>query len=304
MRLTLQLTALAIPFFAATGALAQDIPCTSDADCGEGQICALTDCAQPCDTDVDPNCEPTDCGTGVTCIDIGEPPPPNCTADADCAEGERCITETFETCVDTGCACPDGDPACECPPPPPEGECATETFSYCAPPWAAACDADADCGAGFTCELLEVCACSGGGGSEGAPDADPAAPPAEECVCETATEGSCVLERVECESAADCLEGFECVDEGSAGTCSVSEDGTVSCDEPAASASICVPPAFTNGPEAESGLVRAEDAGSDDEDNLGDDVDAQNIIINCSASSPAGALPLAALLLLLRRRRR
>jgi uncharacterized protein (TIGR03382 family) len=304
MRLTLQLTALAIPFFAATGALAQDIPCESDADCGENQICALTDCARPCDTDEDPACEPTDCGGGGTCIDIGEPPPPACAVDADCAEGERCIVETFESCVGTGCVCAEDDPACDCDVPA-EEECKTETYAFCAPPWALACDVDSDCGPGFTCELLESCACSGGGGSDGpeAPDADPA-PPEQECVCEPATEGSCVLERVECASDADCLEGFACVDEGSAGTCSVSEDGTVDCDEPAESARICMPPAFVGGPEGEAGLIRAEDDGSDDEDTLGDDVDAQNIIINCSASSPAGALPLAALALLLRRRRR
>lgn len=304
MRLTLQLTALAIPFFAASGALAQDIPCERDADCGESQICALTDCAAPCDTDEDPACEPTDCGSGGVCIDIGPPPPRDCTSDADCAEAERCIVETFESCVGSGCACAEDDPACDCDVPVDE-ECTTETYAFCAPPWAGACEADADCGAGFTCEVLEVCACSGGGGDRDAPDADPAPPSEEECVCEPADEGSCVLERVECETDADCLEGFECVDEGSAGACSVSEDGTVSCDEPTDSASICAPPSFINGPEGESGLVRADDAGGDGEpiDEPIVEVELTNIFA-CSTSSPASALPLAGLALLLRRRRR
>jgi uncharacterized protein (TIGR03382 family) len=293
MRLTLQFTALTIPFFAASGALAQEIPCERDADCGENQICALADCAAPCDTDEDPACEPTDCGGGGTCIDIG-PPPPSCTADADCAEGERCIVETFESCV--GCACAEDDPTCGCDVPVGE-ECTTETYAFCAPPWAGACEADADCGAGFTCEVLEVCGCSG---SAGGRDAGPV-PPSEDCFCEPAAEGSCVLERVECETDADCLEGFTCVDEASAGACAVSEDGTVSCDEPTNGARICVPPSFINAPEGESGLVRASDAGGDDEPI--DEVEPFDIF-GCSTSSPASALPLAALALLLRRRRR
>ncbi len=74
MRLTLHLSALAIPFFAA-GVLAQDVACESDADCGDEQICALTDCARPCD-DGDVDCEPVDCGGGGVCIDVGGGAPP------------------------------------------------------------------------------------------------------------------------------------------------------------------------------------------------------------------------------------
>lgn len=298
----LRLTALALPFvtvLAATGASAQDIPCTADTDCAEGQICALTDCARPCDTDVDPTCEPVDCGGGGTCIDAG-PPPAECASDADCGSGERCVIETFESCV--GCACAADDPACDCDIPTGE-ECKTETFAFCLQPWQAACAVDADCGGGFTCEFIESCGCSGSGGSEGG-DAD-AAPPAPEdpeaCVCEPATEGSCVLERVECASAADCAAGFECIDEGSAGVCSVDEAGTVTCDEPAASASVCAPAGFGGGTGAENGLVRASDDSADDEPV--DEVDARNVFA-CSTSTATSALPLAALALLLRRRRR
>ncbi len=228
------------------------------------------------------------------------PPPPDCTTDDDCAEGEACIVQTFESCTGSGCVCPDDDPSCGCDVPE-EEECKSETYAFCAPPWAGGCDVDADCGDGFTCELLQSCACSGSGGDNG-PEGDAA--PEEACVCEPDTEGSCVLVRVECDSDADCLEGFECQDEGSVGACSVSEDGAVDCDGPAESASICMPPSFGGGTGAENGLIRADDADDEEEEEgLGDDVDARNIF-NCAATSPMGALPLVSLALLLRRRRR
>ena len=292
MTFTLRLTLCAVPMFLAASAFAQDVPCAADGDCGPDQICALSDCPPPCDP-ADPTCQPVDCGTGGVCIDIGGGPA-DCISDADCAVGEACITETFESCTGNGCACPDGDPACGCDQAPPP-ECTTETISVCLPPYAAPCVEAADCGDGFTCEFFESCACSG---SSGGGAADPAAP--EPCDCLPADEGSCVLTRVECVSAADCLPGFECVAEATTDPCLVNADGTTECGGGSESVSICAPPGFVGGGvERETGALAADD--NDAAPPAADEDDG--FTFSCQASGTTGLLPLAALGMLLRRRR-
>jgi hypothetical protein len=167
--------------------------------------------------------------------------------------------------------------------------------SVCLPAYAAPCVAASDCGEGFTCEFFEACTCGGSQGSDGG-DAAPAPPDACECV--PADEGSCVLTRVECVTAADCQDGFECVAEGSTQSCLVDADGTTECGGDRAIVSICAPPGFVGGDvERETGLL-ADEQPANDVAFEGDD------ILTCQASGRAGLLPVAALGLLLRRRRR
>jgi uncharacterized protein (TIGR03382 family) len=295
MTFSLRLALCTVPFWLATSALAQEVPCVQDADCADGQICALVDCAAPACDPADPTCEQVDCGVGGVCVD-DVVRPVDCASDADCADGETCVTESFESCG-TGCVCPEGDPACGCDVAAPPA-CATETVSACLPAYAAPCVAASDCGDGFTCEFFEACAC---GGSQGSGGGDAASPPIDACECLPADEGNCVLTRVECASAADCQEGFECVAEGSTGSCLVDADGTTECGGDSAIVSICAPPGFVGGDvERETGSLAADDGVNDEEVPPNDVIS----VLSCQASGSAGVWPVAALGLLLRRRRR
>jgi hypothetical protein len=318
--------------FAAVGALAQNTPCSVDADCADGeacvdgacsaaappveqpcsvdedcgpdQLCAIVDCARPCDA-ADPDCEPTDCAGGGFCIDRAPPPPPPCASDDDCDGDDVCITGTVESCAGSGCACPDdgdgdasNDPPCDCGSPTPP-ECTTETFAFCGPRYLDDCAVDADCGPGFTCEIHDACDCS----------TDPCDCPTEPGV---APPGTCALVRVECVEDADCTDGFVCVAEATTEPCFVDDAGNTSCDAPAAT-KVCQPPGYFEGAPAPGveGATRDGDADNDadDADDAGDDDDQPGlgndvVIFACAQGNAAGALPLAALALLLRRRRR
>lgn len=282
--------------------------CVVDADCAEGEFCAPVDCAPPCDPTADPACEPVDCsGTGV-CIAAEPPPPPvECTADADCAGDDVCITGTSESCSGEGCVCPDdgdgdpsNDPPCDCLAPAPP-ECTTETFAFCGPRYLDDCTVDADCGAGFTCDAVDTCVCTAPG-AEG----DAAAPP--DCSCEPSDTRSCVLERVECSDDADCAEGFVCLNDGAEAPCVLEEDGSTNCGaNDVAAGGICAPEGFGEA----GGVVRGEDNGAsgnndEDEDIDGDVEDEAGITIDCSQAGGRASAPFALLALglgLLRRRR-
>ncbi len=275
--------------------------CASDLECDAGESCVVqeTACAG-CPVD-DPLCDPTVCdGVGKCVVGAGDPPA-GCTADADCTGGDVCVTQTWESCVGSGCACPDdgdgnpdNDVPCDCPPPE-EPECTSETVSFCGPRWLDGCAIDADCGPGFTCEAVELCTC--------AVSSDPSAP--EDCTCEASGELTCVLERVECASDDDCPEGLVCVDELGAVPCALEEDGTVDCgDEAGSEARVCAPEGFTES----GGVVRAEsDAAAEGEGEPDDDDDVDDdgmFRLDCAQGGAAGALPFAALLLALGRHRR
>ncbi|MBI1946152.1 MAG: hypothetical protein HYS27_10670 [Deltaproteobacteria bacterium] len=276
--------------------------CASDLECDAGEVCEIleTACAG-CPVD-DPLCDPTVCDGVGKCLPTGEDPPAGCASDADCAGGEVCITETWETCTGGGCVCPDdgdgdpsNDPPCDCPPPE-EPTCTSETVSFCGPRWLDGCAVDADCGPGFTCEAVELCTCTA--------SSDPSVP--EQCSCESSGELTCVLEPIVCEDDADCPDGLVCVEQLGAVPCALLEDGTVECgDGTNDTERLCAPAGFTEQGgvvRAESGTDPAEGEGEDgDQDDDGDD---DLIRIDCAQSGAAGALPLATLALALVRRRR
>lgn len=95
--------------------------CFSDADCGPGFACEYeewgrgADCAcEPCAEDQ--LCDPCDCGAPAPvgyCVETGEPA--SCDTDADCSNGERC--EYI-------------DAACDCAPPPCDGDDDCEDWDY------------------------------------------------------------------------------------------------------------------------------------------------------------------------------
>jgi hypothetical protein len=126
--------------------------CQSDADCAEGQLCAIPDCAAVCLQNPD---DPTDecwndCPTEGECIDINPGP---CAA-VDCAPGYHCEVEVL--CWDGDCAPPDEpndeerDPAQE---PYPCGGGCEETAVCIADHNPYECFEDSDCGPGFYCDL-------------------------------------------------------------------------------------------------------------------------------------------------------
>ena len=116
------------------------------------------------------------------------PPAPECTVDADCADGETCVDSECVAAAEceTDADCADGETCVD-------GECVA----------AAECETDADCAEGETCvdgECVE----------EATPECTVDADCAEG---ETCVDGECVEEATpECAVDADCGEGETCVD--------------------------------------------------------------------------------------------
>ena len=308
---TALLAGLSVAVFA-PAASAQNAPpreepeaCLEDADCAEGQFCALRDCA-PCDLG-DEECEPNDClGSGICITD--EPPPAECSSDADCTDGNVCFAQTFESCQSTGCDCAPDETDCACDVPE-EPECKVETYASCVPQYVLPCEAAVDCGAGFVCEEIQDCICRGGGGTDDGTDdngpEDGEAPPETDCECNPSDGGGvCVLERVSCTTDEDCpIEGFECVDEESAAPCTVDTEGNVDCDDDTSTERICAPVGFNGGGVTVDS--RAETGSTDDQPVDDPTFDDDVVFFNCSsASSASGFLPFLGLAFALRRRRR
>lgn len=238
-------------------ALAQSIDdeCSSDADCPDDYICESVEWGACPACEPGQECGPCETGTASFCT---PPPPKQCASDASCDGSDVCVTYTFETCSgeltrplcdpdDATCVDDDGsdDPA-------PEPECETSTESYCVPPYLAPCSADADCGAGFTCEAAEVCSCSGGGSTEPLPpgedgDTEPDRPIEEDCSCEPSDHTYCQLIEVVCDTDADCAGDLVCQDIYDGGPapaidCAEPDDGT-DClmPDPGEAVSYCAP---------------------------------------------------------------
>lgn len=218
------LAALAAP------ASAQD--CMTDADCDPGFVCTsygTVDCGFACPEgekcpDMPPDCAP---------MEIKGCSPAPCTADANCPSDMVCFSQTYMECsgggaegvpaedgsggsAGSGAAGAGGAAGSGAEPPPPEPapeDCKEVTQSMCAPKYVPPCKADADCGAGFTCEEYESCGCSASAGSAGDPGADPAPPPEPtepDCTCEKTGEFYCQLVETACASVDECPDGFSC----------------------------------------------------------------------------------------------
>lgn len=102
-------------------------PCSSDADCGKGEICG---------------CGPwgaTDPAGKIACFPqcIPDPAPTACWVDADCANGQVCNTTDF-------CMAP---PGCG-----PNEPCDAVCYGQCVDPTPVGCQSDADCKKGYACQ--------------------------------------------------------------------------------------------------------------------------------------------------------
>ena len=211
--------------------------CEQATDCDEGLTCEVVGgtgcaCASPSPSDpadgtpsVPPECDCPEPVEFKACV------PGPCETDADCGAGLVCATWE-EPCASTRPAvpCSSEDPDCNGAPPPPEEACTPTTYSVCAPRWILPCEEANDCGAGFVCEAVEQCSCSGGGGTpvdppppdggsdsgSGGSDGSEGAPYSEEpdCTCTPSEENWCRPVEVSCTSDADCTDGWACADAG------------------------------------------------------------------------------------------
>jgi len=126
-----------------------------------------------------------------------------CDSDDQCPEGYICEI----VCVGGGTTCDPDDPNCapddNCDPA--TGECYEECFGRCVPQSEPGCQSDADCPPGYTC-LMECWTqpCDPATG-ECPDDCDPTTGE-----CPSFCEGRCVPEALECQSDADCPDGYVC----------------------------------------------------------------------------------------------
>jgi hypothetical protein len=211
--------------------------CEQATDCDEGLACEVVGatgcaCASPTPTDpgeggapfVPPECDCPEPVEFKACV------PGPCQTDADCGAGLVCATWE-EPCASTRPAVPCSSEEPNCGAPMPEEECTPTTYSVCAPRWILPCEGANDCGAGFACEAVEQCSCTGnsgtpvdpapseGGGSDsgssGSGDRE-GAPYYEEpeCTCTPSEENWCRPVEVSCTSDADCSDGWACADAG------------------------------------------------------------------------------------------
>lgn len=238
--------------------------CTVDADCPTGFSCESINVGVCTDCDpADPNCVS---GCTSESYSYCEPPPPTpCTSDVNCADGEVCVSYSYEVCSGTAVACAPNEP---CENVEPVEECETIKEAYCVPPYVAPCQADADCGPGFTCEAYEMCSCSGSTGVpvDGTDPEGDVRPTEPDCVCEPSGENYCQVIEVECTTDADCADGLACVAGG--GDTIVPEPLDDSTDpdggtveptpvDPAPAVSYCLPPGYSywGGPTGDSAIA-------------------------------------------------
>lgn len=247
----------------ATGGVCVEIPdgCASDADCDEGYVCVASPvaCAEPacpegpegdaCRETSTSTCD--DAQSGGFCVEDFRPA--TCDTDADCSEGDVCERFVYEECsgaVEPCAVDSSGNVQCDDPPMGPDEECRVVEEAYCIPRYAASCEADEDCGPGFTCEALETCACSGSSGTMEGGEGDEDSPEGtfEECVCEPSDERYCALQELPCTSTEECPAGLECViGYGNTSSCSIDSEGNVECPDDQPELSLegrCMPPDY------------------------------------------------------------
>ena len=261
--------------------------CVTDEDCGDGFVCVTYESPMAdCDTEM-PVCDDEDeaCLANIKDVECSPAEPvivsycerATCESDADCGDVMVCNEYVDEWCsytdMDTDSVlCDDESGACS-KPAPAEPVCGSETRSECGYKYEAACEVDADCGEGFTCEAKETCQCSAAtdvdtsmdtdmdmdmdvavdtdmvmAGDVGtAPDeagagfdisgedtVDESTPIAPECTCEPTGEKQCELKEIECGADADCPAGMFCDDSVSSVMCTSTSDGEPECEQPEA----------------------------------------------------------------------
>jgi MYXO-CTERM domain-containing protein len=208
----------------ATTASAQT--CTQDKDCPQGFTCQSTVVNV-----AEPDCKPgTECvrpdGSATTTV-VMSCEPKMCAGDADCGAGMVCYAQTSTACSGgaTAPACAPNTPCDAGAPVKMEEMCTTTTRKICAFQWQLPCNADSDCGAGFTCKPNVSGVCSGGGsagsgggtgGSAGGgsvpqpppSDAGAFAPPM--CMTTTSYPGYCAPKVTTCTADSDCPANWKC----------------------------------------------------------------------------------------------
>jgi Cys-rich repeat protein len=136
-----------LPVISESGVVGEDIDepneigCTDDADCAEGEFCDSGECEEQ-EEEEDECTEDADCDEGFMCSDgeCVEVEEPECAEDADCAENETCSEgecvelEEPECVEDADCA---ENETCS------EGECVEAEQPECTE--------DADCDEGYIC---------------------------------------------------------------------------------------------------------------------------------------------------------
>jgi hypothetical protein len=204
-------------------------------DCAEGEECLQPECtggytyAYCAPKACDPNGAADQCGDDMVCFSY---------------ESGSCSSGGAAPCAE-GADCPMVDPV--------EPECTTTVESYCTFKYVPPCEEAIDCGEGFECVQYEIMSCPGsaggdtpvsgtggassGGDMAGAPapaqDAgasDPVPPELEApvdngCTTELSAEKYCKAIEVTCETDAECLDGWTCVDVGgtAVGGCAITD---------------------------------------------------------------------------------
>lgn len=151
-----------------------------------------------------------------------------CTSDADCGKGFRCQSDALATPSTAPCFVVDGGgcgpttvaaPTSSCR----AAECATDgdcgvdmvcNSFRCTYRWEMPCNADADCGPGFTCQPATKATCTGSAGTPttgGVPIAIALdAGPAPTCTVVSSYPGRCLAKPITCTSGGDCPAGWTC----------------------------------------------------------------------------------------------
>jgi MYXO-CTERM domain-containing protein len=215
--------------------------CTTDADCAKGLSCqddGKVATTAPClASDGGTECTPVVTTTPATKSCQAAP----CATDADCGTNMVCYHQPSTICtgsapVTVACA---PNTACDAGavPAPEPPVCTDIVTSTCAYRWEVPCNADADCGDGFTCQPMSYGSCSSGsgtatagtgtassgsgvGGGTGSAETPTPVPPPDvvdagvatpvTCTEVTSYPGSCVANPVSCSADADCPSGWTC----------------------------------------------------------------------------------------------
>jgi MYXO-CTERM domain-containing protein len=203
--------------------------CTSDADCSKGFRCQTEALATR-------QVAPCFVADGGACAPADEPVVPAsscqaaaCTADDDCGVDMVCHRRVSTSCTGSTPVAPRCDPSTGCDSgaePVPAPVICTDTYSFlCTYRWELPCNADLDCGAGFTCQPSISRTCTGsaaapveGGASEGSGGSlgteSPVAPldagPAATCTVVSSYPGRCLAQTIACLSDGECPVGWTC----------------------------------------------------------------------------------------------
>jgi MYXO-CTERM domain-containing protein len=273
----------------AVGSTAHAKDCKTAADCGKGFTCEIATVTptpaapptKPCPANTAcPVADPAPATTpGGTPADptIGSCVEASCTTDTDCGATMVCHTEEIKECSGgTASTCP---PNAQCLVPSTPNTCTTRSVSTCVYKWQLPCNADADCGDGFTCAPITSGYCSGGGvagtgtatpgstgtgstgtggaamapsppsggaaGSSGTSNA--AVPPSDNCVTMTSFPGWCTPKATSCTADTDCPALWTCVDGPPVRGGASSGQSGVAIGAPAPQGSAANPPSIAPG---------------------------------------------------------